>query len=238
VSPLSSAWYFAAMTSSRSMPTLMGTISGTRKLKLYSCAAPYGLRSVGIARLYVHDDRFGPYARMTWVPRQDANAAEELPRLSFAPYDAGYDEFEQPVSIHEAYVPLYPKLRMSATDLVLMASQLLPLVRFVAGEGQRDELLVDLRFVLNGRYLSEAHGFGLSPDRTEQLVSTLLLPRYIGVIRFSVGDRRFLDILCDTTDIPRAPPAWAPVLAFIPADEGLKEALKKFAAKNGDASVI
>ncbi|WP_224372629.1 hypothetical protein, partial [Hyalangium versicolor] len=42
VSPLSSAWYFAAMTSSRSMPTLMGTISGTRKLKLYSCAAPKG----------------------------------------------------------------------------------------------------------------------------------------------------------------------------------------------------
>ncbi len=40
VSPPSSAWYFVAMTSSMSMPTLMGTALGTRKLKLYSCAAP------------------------------------------------------------------------------------------------------------------------------------------------------------------------------------------------------
>lgn len=69
-------------------------------------------------------------------------------------------------------------------------------------------------------------------------MSTLLLPRYIGVIRYSVGEDWFIDVLCDTTDIPRTPPEWAPALAFVPADENLKEPLAQFAARYGHAVVI
>lgn len=203
----------------------------------------YGLRASGISRLYVHDDRFGPYARMTWEPRSELNPSgaansAELPRLIFQPYEAGYDEFRTPVAVHEAYAPLYPKLRMSATDLVLFASQLLPLVRCLASHAQRSELAVEIFFVLGGHYLREAHGLGLSPERIEGLVSTLLLPRYVGVIRFAVGSKHFVDILCDPTDIPRTPPAWAPVLAFVPADPDSRASFSKFAAENGDAVVV
>ncbi|QAT88858.1 hypothetical protein EJ065_7333 [Corallococcus coralloides] len=216
--------------------------SATTEIRYTQEGRSFGLRARGLARLFVHDDRFGPYARMTWVrPTSGADdQAEELPRLSFDPYgnrDA-FEKFLDPVKVDEAYIPLYPKLRMSATDLTLLASQLLPMVRHLAGMERRESLLVDLRFVLNGRYLSEAHGLGLSSARTATLVSTLLLPRYIGVIRFSTSSSHFLDVICDTTDIPRTPPAWAPVLAFVPHDEGHLNALQTFASTNGRAVVI
>ncbi|GMU07494.1 hypothetical protein [Corallococcus caeni] len=219
--------------------------SATTEIRYNQKGLSFGLRSRGLARLFVHDDRFGPYARMTWVHPTDGDGetddkAKELPHLSFDPYGnrEAFKNFLDPVKVHEAYVPLYPKLRMSATDLTLLASQLLPMVRHLAGVERRESLLVDLRFVLNGRYLSEAYELGLSSARTADLVSTLLLPRYIGVIRFSTGSSHFLDVLCDTTDIPRTPPAWAPVLAFVPQDESQREALGTFASTNGSSAVV
>ncbi|RKH06351.1 hypothetical protein D7X32_05320 [Corallococcus carmarthensis] len=223
--------------------------SATTEIRYNQKGLSFGLRSRGLARLFVHDDRFGPYARMTWVLPTNGDTdsdgdtddkVKELPHLSFDPYgnrDA-FKNFLDPVKVYEAYVPLYPKLRMSATDLTLLASQLLPMVRHLAGAERRESLLVDLRFVLNGRYLSEAYGLGLSSARTATLVSTLLLPRYIGVIRFSTASSHFLDVLCDTTDIPRTQPELAPVLAFVPQDEGHREALRTFANSSGSAVVI
>ena len=105
----------------------------------------YGVRSAGITRLYTHDDRFGPYARMVWLPQSDGDA---YPRVRFAPKEKGFERYETPATIYNALVPLYPKLRLTATDMVEVATELFPLMRQVAGQDFRDSVTLDMRYVL------------------------------------------------------------------------------------------
>ena len=208
---------------------------GVAEIDYRSEGISFGLRTRGLERVYVHDDRFGPYARMTWGHPEGGGS---LPQLQFAPYELGYDEFKAPVTVQEAYAPLYPKLRMGATDLVLFASQVLPLVRQLAGGTARDRLNVDLRFVLSGRYRREAHRLPLAAERRNEVLSALNLPRYVGLIRFSIAGEWFLDVVCDTTDIPRESPVWSPVLAFVPADPDLRETLESISASSSRIAIV
>lgn len=199
-------------------PLHMVTISGYRESDEYLSAPdikiPVGrlhLRSCGLSRIYVHDDRFGPYARMVF----DKAPKKSLPVVKLSPYRPGFEEFEQPYRIWEAVVPLYPKLRLNSNDLLNFAVELLPLMREVAGSSYRDQLRVDLFFMLGGRYLKERYLSGADPVRTRQFVQTAVLSRYVGVVRFLIGNEWFVDAICDSTDIERDRPRWAALLAMV-----------------------
>lgn len=182
-----------------------------REIELKEQGRTAVLRSVGLSRLYVHDDRLGPYARAKW----DLGDGAEL-RLSFEPRSPGFDAFEVPTRIYGALAPLYPKLRMSGLDLVQLGSQLLPLCWMLVEADQRESLMVELRFELSGQYLRATHPMDLGFERLKTLLTEVQLPRYLGLIRFSVEGHRFMDVLCDPTDIPRQVPAYSPILALIP----------------------
>lgn len=184
------------------------------------------LRTNGMSRLYLHDDRLGPYARASWKYK------DKYPMLEYLLSEPGFEAFEEsPMDVSEAIVPHYPKMRLTAVDLIRFAGQLLQPVRSIAGPDYRDSLRVDLWFSLAGDYLEDVYRSSLEPSNIRRFLLACRLSRYVGVIRFSVGEEPFVDILYDTTDIRRDADPWAGILAFLPSAEVYSSAFRDFAAR-------
>jgi hypothetical protein len=182
---------------------------------------PSKIRFRPIEKLYVHDDRLGPYARM-----QFAASPHDL-AIKASPYESGFEEFEKPSNIWHAIIPLYPKIRLSAEDLAEVAHEALPLVRMLVEPSRRDRITVELKFVRGGKYVADAMSAGLAKDRAATFAARAHLSRYVGIIRFHVGDEWLLDFACDTTEILRSSPPLASVIAVVTRDAGHVDAVRK-----------
>lgn len=194
------------------------TEPSTRRL-VYRFRETRRLQTEGLEKVYAHDDRLGPYARMVWVAHEDG----KMPRLRYEPYGARFRELDAEMLVWQAIVPLYRKLRLTAEDLVRIACELVPAVTHFTGV--RDDLLVDLRFSLGGAYLSEMLSSELTRARKLALVRRCRLPRYVGIIRFRAEDGWLLDVVCDTTDIYRETPRYGAVVAIAARSEVVGERL-------------
>ena len=183
----------------------------------------FGIRSKGLRRIYVHDDRLGPYARAEW--RVDDRGFIQLKYLSKV---TGYDGFSLEAEVQTAMVPVYPKIRLSAQDLIAFAGELLPLFRFIVGKELRDQLLVDLRFFLAGDCLELLYHSEIPSGRFAKFAQQAVLSRYVGLISFSVADNLIAHIICDSTDMRREAPASAPLLAIIPQYEQHIDVLRQY----------
>lgn len=182
----------------------------------------FGLRSKALCRLYVHDDRLGPYARADW------QIDKGFIQLRYLPHEGGFDAFKCAAEVQSAMVPVYPKIRLSAQDLIGFSRELLPLFRLIVGEGLRDQLQVDLRFCLAGDCLELLYRSQFPPARFAAFVRQAVLSRYVGLITFTVADNLLAHVICDSTDMRRNSPAAAPLLAIIPQYEQHIEILRKY----------
>lgn len=184
---------------------------------------PTPLVTGGFARVYVHEDRLGPYARMTWT----SGTEDSAPALAHAKHHAAtYDYGNGPMGLYAAVVPLYRKVRLSARGLLMGAAELLPLVRMVLAEEQREHIRVDARFLLSGQYLSEIYTLG---EHLLQFVMTAALPRYVGIVRYSIRNVPIMDAVFDSTDIFRKSPKYGSVLSLVPLHAPYAEEFAKFA---------
>lgn len=191
------------------------------------------LRAKGMSRLYLHDDQLGPYARARWE-YEDGD-----PRLRYLLREPGFDEFnDKPMYISEAIVPHYPKLRLTAGDLIRFAGQLLQPVRYVAGPKIRDSLSVDLWFALGGDYLEDVLLSGMEPRHIRKFILESRISRYVGVVRFFANDEPFVDVLYDTTDIRRDADPWAGILAIVPSAEDYAPAFLDFCRQYGIQAIV
>lgn len=171
----------------------------------------YSLNSSGLCRLYVHDDRLGPYARAEWLIEEDG-----FLKLKFVPQMPGFEKFEAKACIVAAMVPLYPKIRLSAQDLVGFAGELQPMFREIVGPESREKLNIDLQFCLAGECLETLCKSEIPADRYAQFAQRVVLSRYVGLITYYVEDQLLAYIICDSTDMHRSAPATAPLLAIVP----------------------
>lgn len=178
------------------------------------------LVSRNFTKVYAHDDRLGPYARMGLELRH-----EQL-RLKYLG-DGGGD-FDEELIIHTAIVPLYRKLRLTAEDLIQIACELLPNVADLAATTGSDShrLTTECFFSLGGKYLSEVVMQELDTDRRVRFVTHARLSRYVGVVRFYLDRRWFLDVVVDTTDIYRHAPHLGAILALLPRQREHLEGLE------------
>ncbi len=181
------------------------------------------LRFAPVTRLYVHDDRLGPYARMKFVqPKEwegEGEQRRQVPRpgvwLCFDPREPrGFENFMSPAFVRQALVPLYPKMRLTAEELLWIATAFVPFMQRLA-VGEEDPLRTEARFIMGGAYLKECFTLGLAADRVAKLVTEILVSRYVGVLRFSAGDNWLGDVVCDSTDLRRDVPRFASVLAVV-----------------------
>lgn len=182
----------------------------------------YSLNSRDLCRLYIHDDRLGPYARAEWRVCEKG-----FIRLKFNPGEAGYEEFCHEATVEAAMVPLYPKIRLSAQDLVAFAGELLPMFRMIVGPDSRDHLNIDLRFCLAGDCLELLYKSHIPASRFAAFAQQAVLSRYVGLITYYVADQVVAYIICDSTDMHRGVPAAAPLLAIIPQYAEHIEVLRK-----------
>lgn len=184
------------------------------------------VRSTGLTRLYLHDDRLGPYARFViqWpTPAELKKAAKgnwSPPlRLRFDPQKNGFDEYKSPLRVMDAIVPLYPKVRTSAEGLIAYAGDYLPIVRRLAGE-QRDQLRLEPFMSLGGQYLAKLAEVLRDPARLASIRGQALFSRYVGVARFYLPDGWLCDLVVDTTDVKRVRGDGAPLLLAVGRDAG------------------
>jgi hypothetical protein len=172
------------------------------------------LRTTGMSRLYVHEDRLGPYARMDWTIENDDG--EKGIWLRHKPFDdSAYNYGEEAMRVYAAIVPLYPKLRLSAIGLFKATSELFPVLRKWLGE-DIEHVTFDLRFQFSGEYLKELLQMSLDkPERVTAAARQTVLPRYVARARFFFKDGAFLDAIFDTTDILRVEPLYSRLIAMV-----------------------
>lgn len=183
----------------------------------------YAVRAKMMCRVYAHDDRLGPYARA------DLRVCEKgFVKLRFVPGEQGYEEFCEEALVEAAMVPLYPKIRLSAQDLIAFAGELLPVFNMMVGTESRDQLHIDLRFCLAGECLELLYKSEIPATRFAGFARQAVLSRYVGLITFFVGDQVAAYILCDSTDMHRSVPASAPLLAIIPRYDEHIDVLRKY----------
>lgn len=201
--------------------------------------ASSALRSTGLTRVYVHEDRLGPYARMKWLTPEEHTAAisEEskevfacdLPALQHEPYAHDtYGYSLQPMGAYCAVIPLSSNLRLSALELISIAGELRSMFRMLLGPTADSDLFIEPRFVLSGHYLEEILRIGLKPpSRARSIATKITFPRYVGIVRFMLREAAVCDVICDTSDILRGMPQYSAVLGLLSFNDGYVEPIRQ-----------
>jgi hypothetical protein len=164
-----------------------------------------------VERIYVHDDRIGPYVSMA-LDDEDDGDWRHLALRRLIKDDPTDEALTRNARIAYAIYPLYPKLRMSAAELTTVAAKMSPVFRFLVSGPLASKLNVQTWFSLNGDYLKSLFQLQPDPERVTAFVKTIRLSRYVGVIRWHLGDEVLADAVCDTTDIHREDRPYASVL--------------------------
>jgi hypothetical protein len=153
-----------------------------------------------MTKLYVHDDRLGPYARAYLQPFSKSDLG--LEGLSF--------ELEWPDGKTErwlldtAIAPVYSKLRLPVRSLLTLAEFVGGGIERMVGPEQANRLTVDFRYERAGEYLSNLSGRVLDPSLAARQIRTLALSRWCAVARWYVDEEELLELVYDTTDVVRS----------------------------------
>jgi hypothetical protein len=164
--------------------------------------------NLAFTRLYVHDDRIGPYARAALV--EEAGSQRVLFQIVFP------DERIETEPVDSILAPLYAKVRLPGHDLWGCASALyaamaarfesLLAVRKRAKTRAKRLFGLEIFYERSGDYLSGLFG-KVVKERLARFVRTAALSRYVAVLRWYHPDGApLVDLVLDTTDILREDP--------------------------------
>jgi hypothetical protein len=156
------------------------------------------VRSARMMKLYVHDDRLGPYARAFIEPFSHRAVGEGL-RFEIEFEDKGSEQW----LLDTAIAPVYPKLRLPVRSLVSLAELVGAAVEEMVGARRAGLLRVDFRYERAGEYLSHLSGRVGSRASAAGFVRRVALSRWCAIMRWYLGDDELLELVYDTTDIVR-----------------------------------
>lgn len=155
------------------------------------------VRSSRLRKLYVHDDRLGPYARAEIEPFAEQGFGEGL-TFQIEMENGQLEDW----LLDAAVAPVYPKVRLSMRGLLLLAEHLADVVESMVGADKAFDLGVDVRFVRAGDYLAQLAG-QVDPARGAALVREVVLSRWCAIVRWYLQEVPIVDFVFDTTDIRR-----------------------------------
>lgn len=160
------------------------------------------VQSSRLTKLYVHDDRLGPYARAIVEPYSYRNKKKvSFEGLSFEiEFDgAGAERW----LIDTAIAPVYPKLRLPVASLISLAEFKAKIVEDMVGPKKALALKVDFRYERAGDYLTRLAGRVPDTKRAAQFVREVALSRWCALVRWYLGDDELVEFVYDTTDVVR-----------------------------------
>lgn len=172
----------------------------------------HGFDSYNLAydQIYMHDDRLGPYAKgKIKCPPATQHLSLEIPWPSRP---------NETLRIHQGIVPLYPKIRTSAEELIETATYWSPVIRQTFCQAG-DSLGVEMLFQRSGTYSQSLYERDLDPSRLAEFQRKTSLSRYVGLTRWYVNGSEALDIVWDTTDRLRPESFERQVLGFVGYDQ-------------------
>jgi hypothetical protein len=156
-------------------------------------------RSAYVTKLYVHDDRLGPYARAHLLPRP---ATRDVPESLILGIDwpSGRPE---PWLVESAIAPVYPKMRLSVRSLITLAEMFCGIMEQLVGAKGKAALTVEFLYQRSGEYLASLSG------RTPRVGSSpflfgVVLPRWCAIMKWYVAGQPLSEFVFDTTDILRS----------------------------------
>ena len=162
-----------------------------------SDAEPVAMRNLNFSKIYIHDDRLGPYARAEFKAIELDGCDDQLTiHIDWPNQDTEVSK------IKLAAIPLYPKLRTTAGELFETATPMLPLMNEIARAAGTD-LGLEMFFSRSGEYQSSLYSRDIEPKRLISFQRSIALSRYIGVHRWYLDEEAALDFLWDTTDTLR-----------------------------------
>jgi hypothetical protein len=144
--------------------------------------------SAQISKLYIHDDRLGPFARAELSTiKADLNVGIGMPNGSIDKW-----------SISHLVVPLYPKIRLSAETVLDLAKD--GAQDLVDAGADPSDVRVDEEIIRGFEY---AQRLLLSSDHKStyiwDILSKISLSRYVGVVRVGFTDQWIFEKVVDTT---------------------------------------
>lgn len=176
-----------------------------------------GHDNLAMSKIYVHDDRLGPYARATLhlpngslrssgltAREQRGEPAARKGTRSPLEIEIEYPGGRERSNVLELIAPLYPKLRTSANELYSAGVELSPILeRLFCIDG--GWITWEVYFARSGTYLAGVSDLVADRVRVPSFVKSVQLSRYLGVIRVGVAQfngehSHQLDVLVDTTD--------------------------------------
>jgi hypothetical protein len=161
------------------------------------------VRSSRLTKLYVHDDRLGPYARAFVEPFSHRNEGEGLDFEGLA-FEIEFDgSGAERWIIDAAIAPVYPKLRLPVASLIALAEFMASLVETMVGEKKAPLLRVDFRYERAGDYLTRLAGRVALPTAAARFVREVALSRWCALVRWYIGDEELVEFVYDTTDVVR-----------------------------------
>ena len=178
----------------------------TRKPKaLLQTTVP--VRSARIEKIYVHDDRLGPYARSFLRPVPRTATTDEALVLEIETASSIKAEAQANPKLLETWlvdsclVPVYPKLRLPVRSLITIAELLADLLERIVGARRAPRLSVEFYYERSGTYLTRLNG--RLAGSAAPFLRSVALPRWCGVVRWFLSDAPLAEFVYDTTDILR-----------------------------------
>jgi len=166
-------------------------------------------QSAKINKIYIHDDRLGPYARAHLRtaskpphPIMKALTGEDLKDEIWLEL-----QIEQEIwRITCAFAPVYPKLRLSHDSLLKLALYMNSPIEKMVGPEIAVKLQVSFRYERSGTYLGRLSGRINDPKQAARFAQRVSLSRWCGIIRWHLEDSDFIELVYDATDVVREAP--------------------------------
>ena len=184
----------------------------------------FSLKTPAFRRLYLHDDRLGPYARHACL-LDDQKV--ELRLVVSEDGDEWAAHLVDGMRVWTGIAPVYPKLRMRPTGLFGVAAAWQGIVNRALPDAKLTDFAVQCRFEMSGELLRQVLALPIEEDRKVNFAETAFLSRYVGVAELYVDGQPVLWALCDATDVNRDRSPGRNTIAVIPFLEVLDEYLEE-----------
>lgn len=173
--------------------------------------------SDNIDRIYVHDDQWGPFARVNLLNDHELET----------PWTEN-DSQKRPTVVTNIVVPVYPKIRISYQDLEVIVVGLDRILTFFFDTQIVADLVWDIKIDYSENYKSTIKKSSLDDQQKVEILK-VSMPKYIWIATCYVGEHKLVCFTFDATNVNNAM-IGLNVISYLP--DILKQTLIQFLKKN------